>query len=175
MNQIVYRLNKGDGLKKKRIDVFLQKSRKIPFIRWFTNKIYRNRMNIPDDCYIGLDFNITSISPSFLSIGKNVSLNDTFIVAWAPVIIGNNVAFSFKNTIITSTHDLNDFNRVIGKPIVIGSNVWVTSNVTILPGVTIGDNTVIGAGSVVTQDIPSGVLAAGNPCRVIKKINFQIK
>ena len=50
---------------------------------------------------------------------------------------------------------------------------WITSNVTILPGVTIGDNTVIGAGSVVTKNIPSGVFAAGNPCKVIRKINFK--
>lgn len=49
----------------------------------------------------------------------------------------------------------------------------ITSNVTILPGVTIGDNTVIGAGSVVTKNIPSGVFAAGNPCKVIRKINFK--
>ena len=51
-----------------------------------------------------------------------------------------------------------------------GNNVWIGANVTILPGVTIGDDTVIGAGSVVNRDIPSGVVAAGNPCRVIRKI-----
>ena len=51
----------------------------------------------------------------------------------------------------------------------IGNNVWIGANVTILPGVTIGDNTVIGAGSVVNRDIPSGVVAVGNPCRVIKR------
>ena len=56
---------------------------------------------------------------------------------------------------------------------VIGDNVWITSNVTILPGVCIGSNTVIGAGSVVTNDIPSGVFAAGNPCKVIKSIDFK--
>ena len=54
-------------------------------------------------------------------------------------------------------------------PIKIGNNVWIGANVTILPGVTIGDNTVIGAGSVVNRDIPSGVVAVGNPCRVIKR------
>ena len=51
--------------------------------------------------------------------------------------------------------------------------MWITTNVTILPGITIGDNTVIGAGSVVTKDIPSGVFAAGNPCKVIKQISFK--
>lgn len=75
--------------------------------------------------------------------------------------------------IITSTHDFDNFSTVIAKPITIGDCVWITTNVTILPGVTIASNTVIGAGSVVTHDIPSGVFAAGNPCKVIKKINFK--
>ncbi len=55
-------------------------------------------------------------------------------------------------------------------PIVIGDNCWIGANVTILPGVTIGSNTVIGAGSVVTKDIPSDVIAAGNPCKVFRSI-----
>ncbi|HJD29381.1 MAG TPA: sugar O-acetyltransferase, partial [Candidatus Blautia avicola] len=57
-----------------------------------------------------------------------------------------------------------------GKKIRIGSNVWVGGNTVINPGVTIGDNVVIGSGSVVTKDIPSGVVAAGNPCKVIRPI-----
>lgn len=58
-------------------------------------------------------------------------------------------------------------------PVTIGDNVWIGAGVNILPGVTIGDNTVIGAGSVVTKDIPSNVLAVGNPCRVIKEIDIK--
>jgi maltose O-acetyltransferase len=57
-----------------------------------------------------------------------------------------------------------------GKPIVIGSDVWVGGGAIICPGVTIGSNSVIGAGSVVTKSIPSGVFAAGNPCRIIREI-----
>ena len=57
--------------------------------------------------------------------------------------------------------------------ITIGSNVWIGGSVVICPGVTIGDNTVIGAGSVVTKDIPSNVVAAGNPCRVIRPITQE--
>ena len=57
----------------------------------------------------------------------------------------------------------------------VGNNVWIGGNVTVLPGVSIGDDSVIGAGSVVTKDIPENVIAAGNPCRVIRKITEQDK
>ena len=57
-----------------------------------------------------------------------------------------------------------------GRPIVIGSDVWVGGGAIICPGVTIGDRAVVGAGSVVTRDVPAGVLAVGNPCRVVRAI-----
>lgn len=60
-------------------------------------------------------------------------------------------------------------------PIHIGQNVWIGSNAAILPGVSIGDNTVIGAGSVVTRDIPTNVVAVGNPCRVLREISDRDK
>ncbi len=60
-------------------------------------------------------------------------------------------------------------------PIVIGDNCWIGANVTILPGVTIGSNTIIGAGSVVTKDIPSNVIAVGNPCKVLRQITEKDK
>ena len=63
----------------------------------------------------------------------------------------------------------------IAWPITVGNNVWIGGNVAVMPGVTIGDNTVIGGGSVVTKDIPSGVVAAGNPCRVIREITEEDK
>ena len=60
-------------------------------------------------------------------------------------------------------------------PITVGNNVWIGANVSVLPGVSIGDDAVIGAGSVVTKNIPSGVLAAGNPCRVIRELTEEDK
>ena len=62
-----------------------------------------------------------------------------------------------------------------GIPVTIGNNVWIGGNTVVVPGVNIGDNTVIGAGSVVTKDIPSGVVAAGNPCVTIRKITEEDK
>lgn len=121
----------------------------------------------------------TSISKGFycsapnIEIGEHTGLGNLYIRAVGKVTIGRNCSFSYNNMILTGTHDYSDFSTVIAKPVTIGNNVWVTSNVTILPGVTIGDNTVIGAGSVVTKDIPSGVFAAGNPCKVIKQIEFK--
>lgn len=74
----------------------------------------------------------------------------------------------------TAGHPLDAVRRNTGLeyayPIKIGSNVWVGGNVVVLPGVTIGDDAVIGAGSVVTKDILPGVVAVGNPCRVIREI-----
>lgn len=138
-------------------------------IKWIKHQLYKE-FNLPPSTSISKGF---FCSAPLLTIGENVGLEDTFIIAYAPITIGNNCSFSFHNMIISSTHDIADFSTVIGKPINIGDNVWITSNVTILPGVTIGNNSIIGAGSVVSRDIPSGVFAAGNPCRVIKKIDFK--
>lgn len=172
MTEIIYKI---DGLKRpgfnkiQRMILKLNKFSmltKFKFVKKVICRIYR----IP----ITTTFNSNLIcSAPNLILGENVGLSDTFIVAYAPIIIGDNCSFSFRNVILTSTHDLTEFSTVIAKPVIIGDNVWVTTNVTILPGITIGNNTVIGAGSVVTTDIPSNVFAAGNPCRVIKSINFK--
>jgi maltose O-acetyltransferase len=172
MNQIKYEIN---GLKRPGYSPIEKKIlylNKIPFIRnlLFVKKMIYELYKVPLSTSISKDFYLSAPN---LIVGKSVGLADTFILAYASVKIGNNCSFSFRNMIITSTHDVNKFSTIIAKPITIGNNVWVTTNVTILPGVTIGDNTIIGAGSVVTQDIPSGVIAAGNPCKVIKEIKFN--
>jgi len=172
MDKIVYKIG---GLERPHFSKFerfflkLNKLSLLPKISVFKKIIFKI-YNIPLSTIIYKDFYCSAPN---LSVGENVGLADTFILAYAPVVIGNNCSFSFRNMLITSTHDLDDFSTVIAKPITIGNNVWITTNVTILYGVTIGDNTVIGAGSVVTKDIPSGVFATGNPCVVIKQINFK--
>lgn len=144
----------------------------LPWKDFVRKKLIRS-LGLPPSTSIGENFFCSS---NKLAVGENTGFGKNLqIIAYAPVKIGHHCSFSFDNKIITSTHDFEDFSTVIAKPIEIGDNVWVTSNVTILPGVKIGSNTVIGAGSVVTHDIPSGVLAAGNPCKVIKKIRFSIE
>jgi acetyltransferase-like isoleucine patch superfamily enzyme len=120
-------------------------------------------------------------------IGSNVSinLNCTFIDC-NRITIGNDVLIAPCVHLTTATHPVElserltpDWNpesgayrwRTYAKPITIGNGCWIGANVVVLSGVTIGDGTVIGAGSVVTKDIPSNVVAVGNPCRVIREIN----
>ncbi len=100
---------------------------------------------------------------------------DCVILDVAPVIIGNNVMCGPKVQLLTATHSLDAKERnfsgtELGLPITIGNRVWLGAGVIVCPGVCIGDEAVIGTGSVVTRDIPPGVFAAGNPCRVIKTI-----
>lgn len=113
--------------------------------------------------------------------GVNIHLGENFyanynltILDSAKVVIGDNVLIGPNCSLITPIHplDVNLRNKGVefAKPIVIGNNVWIAEGVTIMPGVTIGDNTVIGAKSLVTKDIPSNVLAFGNPCKVQKNL-----
>ena len=110
-----------------------------------------------------------------IEIGENFYSNHNLIILDAnKVVFGDNVFIAPNCSFYTAGHPLEVELRNKGfeyaKPIKVGDNVWIGGNVIVLPGVTIGDNTVIGAGSVVTKDIPSNVLAVGNPCRVIRTI-----
>ena len=107
--------------------------------------------------------------------GKDIFLSNSYILDYAPVIFGEQVIVGPDVKFITSTHELNNFNIVTAKEITIEDNVWLSMNIIVLPGVTIGKNSVIGAGSIVSKSIPSNVLAAGNPAKVIKTINRDYK
>ena len=119
--------------------------------------------------------------PFYCDFGRNIEVGENFyanvnlvILDCNKVIIGDNVLIGPNVGIHTAGHPLDVEQRVHGLeyalPITIGDNVWVGAGVNIVPGVSIGSNSVIGAGSVVTKDIPDGVVAAGIPCRVIKPI-----
>lgn len=127
------------------------------------------------------------IEPDFIcEMGNNISIGDnTFfnfnciIFDMGEVTIGSNVMFGPRVGIYTTNHAFDPIERinsiVVSKPVKIGNRVWVAADVKILQGVTIGDDSIIGAGSVVTHDIPSGVIAAGNPCKVLRTITPQDK
>ena len=111
-----------------------------------------------------------------IEIGENFYSNHNLIILDpAKVSFGDNVFIGPNCGFYTPEHPINpeERNKMLeyAKPIKVGNNVWIGGSVTILGGVTIGDNTVIGAGSVVTKDIPSNVVAVGNPCRVIRSID----
>lgn len=111
---------------------------------------------------------------SYIELGERVFFNFNCVVLdVCPVRIGSFTLFGPAVQIYTPMHPLNAGLRrreEFGKPVEIGSDVWVGGGAIILPGVRIGSRAVIGAGSVVTRDIPEGVFAAGNPCRVIREI-----
>ena len=108
--------------------------------------------------------------------GENSYANfGCIILDAAPVYIGENVMMAPSVKLFTATHPIEFKERNMGlefaKSISIGDNVWIGGGAIINPGVTIGNNSVIGSGSVVTKDIPENVVAAGNPCKVLKEIN----
>lgn len=124
----------------------------------------------------------TFIQPPFycdygynIKTGKGVFFNfNCTLLDLATIKIGEKTIIGPNVQIYTAVHPINSEERATnvekGKPIIIGKNVWIGGNVTICPGVAIGDKSIIGAGSVVTKNIPANVIAAGNPCKVIREL-----
>ena len=124
----------------------------------------------------------TYIEPPFLcDYGFNISIGrDSFInyggivLDVSPVTIGDQVRIATNVQLLAAEHPLDPVARRAGvelsRPITIGDGVWLGGGVIVCPGVSIGENAVIGAGAVVTRDVPPGVLAAGNPCRILRDL-----
>ncbi|WP_283702167.1 sugar O-acetyltransferase [Clostridium perfringens] len=130
---------------------------------------------IGDDCYIEPPFH-ANWGGKNVHFGNGVYANfNLTMVDDCDIFVGNNVLFGPNVTLSAGTHpihpELRSKQAQYNIPIHIGNNVWIGANSVILPGVNIGDNSVIGAGSIVTKDIPSNVIAVGNPCRVLREIN----
>lgn len=128
--------------------------------------------------------NCNIIQPFHCDNGYNIEVGDNFFANYNCVILdgakvkfGDNVFIAPDCGFYCAGHPLDVEQRNRGLeyayPITVGNNVWIGARVSVLPGVAIGDNTVIGAGSVVTRDIPSGVIAVGNPCRVVRAITAE--
>ena len=124
------------------------------------------------------------LSPFMVDYGYNVFLgagtffnHNVYLMDCAKIELGKKCFIGPNCGFYTAIHPLDVEKRNAGfeiaKPIQIGNNVWIGADVSILPGVKIGDNSVIGAGSVVTKDIPAGVLAFGNPCKIIRKLSEE--
>ncbi len=132
--------------------------------------------HIGDNFYIELPFQCDF--GYNISIGKNFYANyDCIIIDSGQVTIGDNVFLGPRVCIYTVGHpiyyEVRNTGLEFGREITIGNNVWIGGNTIINPGIRIKNNVVIGSGSVVTKDIPSGVVAAGNPCRIIRNITKE--
>ena len=115
-----------------------------------------------------------------ITLGKNVFFNfNCVILDVAEVRIGARTLFGPAAQVYTATHPMSAKERAsgleMGYPITIGEDVWIGGGAIICPGVTIGDRSVIGAGSVVTKDVPADVFAAGNPCKIVRKLEENDK
>ena len=117
------------------------------------------------------------IAYSFKIIGENEVEEECSILLTTDKTFDETIKWSSSDESIAVVEDGIVYGKNTGveyaKPVVIGSNVWIGGNVIINPGVIVGDNVVIGSGSVVTKSIPSNVIAAGNPCRIIREITQE--
>ena len=134
---------------------------------------------IGENCYIEPPFH-ANWGGRHVHFGKNVYANfGLTMVDDTHIYVGDYTLFAPNGVVATAGHPIAPELRARGlqynAAVHIGKNCWIGAGALIMPGVTIGDNTVIGAGSVVTHDIPTGVVAVGNPCRVMREIGEHDK
>lgn len=132
----------------------------------FLSKATSNLIGINRPCII-----TTQLSDAEIIIGNNCGFSGTVIGAFCRIELKDNVRCGANTLITDSDWHLDDPRAGKPAPILIEENVWLGEGAKILKGVIIGKNSVIGAGSVVTKSIPANVIAAGNPCKIIKKID----
>ncbi len=134
---------------------------------------------VGENCYIESPY-FANWGGHHVHLGRNVYANaglklvdDTHIYIGDYTMLGPNVVLATAGHPIDP--DLRRQGLQYNKPVRIGNNCWLGAGVIVMPGITIGDNTIIGAGSVVTTDVPSGVVAVGNPCRVLREVGDRDK
>jgi maltose O-acetyltransferase len=147
-----------------------------------TTEEQEQRQQILRELFGNVKGDITIVPPFHCDYGSNIYVGSNLFMNYGCVIldcntvhIGENVLCAPYVQIYTAYHPTDPQTRLTGgelaAPIIIGNNVWIGGNAIICPGVTIGDNTTIGAGSVVLKNIPENVVAAGNPCRIIRHLS----
>lgn len=134
---------------------------------------------IGEGCYIEPPFH-ANFGGKHVHFGKNIYANfNLTLVDDTHIYVGDYTMFGPNVTVATAGHPILPELRKEGyqynASITIGKNCWIGAGAIILPGITIGDNVVIGAGSIVTKDIPSNVVAVGNPCKVLREVNEHDK
>lgn len=134
---------------------------------------------IGEGCYIEPPFH-SNFGGAHVHFGKNIYANfNLTLVDDTHIYVGDYTMFGPNVTIATAGHpilpELREKAYQYNMPVNIGKNCWIGAGVIILPGITIGDNVVIGAGSVVTKDLPSNVVAVGNPCHILREVNDHDK
>ena len=134
---------------------------------------------IGEGCYIEPPFH-ANFGGKHVHFGKNIYANfNLTLVDDTHIYVGDYTMFGPNVTVATAGHpilpELRKEAYQYNAAITIGKNCWIGAGAIILPGITIGDNVVIGAGSIVTKDIPSNVVAVGNPCKVLREVNEHDK
>ncbi len=129
---------------------------------------------VGENCYIEPPF-YSNFGGAHVHLGNNVYCNFAVtMVDDTHIYVGDNTMFGPNVIVATAAHPILPKLREVGyqynSPVHIGKNCWIGAGSVILPGVTIGEGSVIGAGSVVTMDVPAGVVAVGNPCRILREI-----
>lgn len=130
------------------------------------NSIYNsNLIGIKQPCILS-----TLVPDAIISVGKYCGFSGTVIGSFTNITLEDNVRCGANTLITDGDWHQDDPRSGVPSPILIKKNVWLGEGVKVLKGVTIGENSVIGAGSIVTKSIPDNVVAAGNPCKVIKQL-----
>lgn len=131
----------------------------------FRSKSNSNLIGVNRPCMIS-----TLHKGAEITIGNSCGFSGTVVAAFKKIIIGNNVKCGANTLITDSDWHPEDERSGEALTVCIGNNVWLGINSIVLKGVSIGENSIIGANSVVVKDVPANVVAAGNPCKVIKKL-----
>jgi len=166
-------------------ELMLMRIKARELLRIYNQTMYdkNNRSQILGQLLAKKGMNIDIQSPFYCDYGKHIEVGDSFFANFNCVFldcnyikIGNNVSLGPAVQVYAASHPVLASERMKGPelafPVTIGNNVWIGGGSIICAGVEIGDNTTIGAGSVVVKSIPANVMAAGNPCRVIKNLRL---